>query len=233
MAIHPIPRPTDNPALDAVVWDYDGTLVASRAADEAAVAELLREEPAAAAGAEVFWAHEGEPILTRIDLAWPGAAERILPLFERQRPAQLFLGIRPILNTLRRQGMPMGVVSSRRRGPLEEGLQGAGLRGYFGVVIGLDDVASPKPDPEGLRRALDHLGARPQRAVFIGDSPLDIEAGRRAGVAAWRATWGAPHPVAASDDIVLGHPQEVAARLEAIRLRSAPVSPLPSRSRRR
>ena len=231
MAIRPIPRPTDLPALDAVVWDYDGTLVASRSADEAAVAELLRRDPAAAAGAEVFWAHEGEPILTRIELAWPGAADRILPLFEKQRPAQLFLGIRPILDSLHRGGVPMAVVSSRRREPLEEGLRGAGLRGYFGVVIGLDDVSRPKPDPEGLRRALGHLGARPDHAVFIGDSPLDIEAGRRAGVAAWRATWGAPHPVEVSDEIVLGHPQDAAARLESIRTRSGPVSPLPARPR--
>ena len=59
-----------------MVFDFDGTLVASRFADEAAVAELIGSDPGAAAGAAVFWAHDGEPLLARIELAWPGRTDR-------------------------------------------------------------------------------------------------------------------------------------------------------------
>ena len=75
-------RTRTTPAFDAVIWDYDGTLVDSRGADEAAVAELLAGDPGAASGAELFWAAEGRPIIERLELAWPGRADEVLPLFE-------------------------------------------------------------------------------------------------------------------------------------------------------
>jgi beta-phosphoglucomutase-like phosphatase (HAD superfamily) len=50
------------------------------------------------------------------------------------------------------------VVSSRRLAALHRGLAATGLGGHFPVVIGLDDVTTPKPSPEGLILALERLG---------------------------------------------------------------------------
>jgi pyrophosphatase PpaX len=210
------PRPNSKPAVVAVVWDYDGTLVASRFADEAAVAELIHREPAAAAGAELFWSHEGEPLLTRIELAWPGRGAEILPLFEGQASPRRFPGITGVLEALRRRGLPMAVVSSRRRPALEEGLADTGLRSFFRAVVGLDDVREPKPNPEGLLTALGSLGVSPDQAVFVGDSHLDIEAGLRAGVIAWRATWGVQPVRESGAGILLRRPEEVIERLDRL-----------------
>jgi HAD superfamily hydrolase (TIGR01509 family) len=199
-----------------VVWDYDGTLVATRFADEAAVADLIRMDPAAAAGAEVFWANEGQPIIQRIDLAWPGRAAEILPMFDQRVRPRLHRGVVPVLAELRRRGRPMAVVSSRRREPLEWGLRAAGLRPYFDAVIGLEDVEHPKPDPEGLLKAVRRIGASPSDAVYVGDSDVDVEAGRRAGMTAWRAGWAAPpHNAAAPGPYLLLHPREVLERLDS------------------
>jgi HAD superfamily hydrolase (TIGR01509 family) len=178
--------------VDAVVWDYDGTLVATRFADEAAVAELIRRDPAATAGAEVFWATEGQPIIQRLELAWPGRAADVLPLFDQRVRPHLHRGVTHVLDELRRRGVPMAVVSSRRREPLEWGLAASGLRPYFSAVVGLEDVATPKPDPEGLLKATRRLRVAPSRAVYVGDSEVDVEAGHRAGMTAWRAAWAAP-----------------------------------------
>jgi HAD superfamily hydrolase (TIGR01509 family) len=167
--------------VDAVVWDYDGTLVATRFADEAAVAELIRRDPAAAAGAEVFWATEGQPIIQRLELAWPGRAAEVLPLFDQRVRPHLHRGVTPVLDELRRRGYPM-----------EWGLAACGLRPYFAAVVGLEDVATPKPDPEGLLKAVRRLHVAPSRAVYVGDSEVDVEAGHRAGMTAWRAAWAAP-----------------------------------------
>ena len=142
-----------------MVFDFDGTLVASRFADEAAVAELIGSDPAAAAGAAVFWAHDGEPLLTRIELAWPGRTDEILPLFERPDAPLRFPGIVALLGRLGRQGLSLGVVSSRRLAALDQGLRTTGLRHHFTVVVGLDDVAEPKPSPE-LRLLLASRAAR-------------------------------------------------------------------------
>jgi phosphoglycolate phosphatase-like HAD superfamily hydrolase len=222
MAAYPIPRLQlqPEPAVDAVVFDYDGTLVASRLADEAAVAELIEANPAAAAGADVFWHHEGKPIVTRIELAWPGSVAEILPLFECQTPPRRFPGITRLLEELDRAGLLMAVVSSRRRAALVQSLEATGLRSHFPVVVGLDDVSQPKPSPEGLLLALRRLGVEASRTVFVGDNELDVEAGHRAGITVWKAVWGLPplHPAPGSSNgtVLLRRPGEVGERLETL-----------------
>jgi FMN phosphatase YigB (HAD superfamily) len=158
-------------AVDAVVFDFDGTLVATRSADQATVAALIATDPSAATGAEVFWEHEGEPIDTRVELAWPGRGDEVLPLFERQVGPRPCPGVSRLLERLSQTGLPLAVVSSRRRAALEAGLGAAGLRHHFGVIVGLEDVREPKPSPEGLLRALGKLGVQAGRAVDHGQPP--------------------------------------------------------------
>ena len=204
-------------AVDAVVWDYDGTLVDGRAADQAAVAELIRRDPSAGAGAELFWAAEGHPIIQRLELAWPGRVDAVLPLFDRRTRPRIFPGIRPVLAELGRRGLPMAVVSSRRQEPLEWGLRSTRLRHHFDAVLGLESVAAPKPDPEGLLLACARLGAPPLHSVYIGDGEVDVEAGRRAQMTVWRATWALPlDRRAPRSAIEVRRPREVLQRLDRL-----------------
>ena len=204
-------------AVDAVVWDYDGTLVDGRAADQAAVAELIRRDPGAAAGAELFWAAEGHPILQRLELAWPGRVEEVLPLFDRRTRPRVFPGIRAVLTELRRRGLPLAVVSSRRQEPLEWGLRATRLGGQFDTILGLESVAAPKPDPEGLLLACARLGTSPLHSVYIGDGEVDVEAGRRAQMIVWRATWALPlDRRAPCSAIEVRRPREVLERLDGL-----------------
>jgi phosphoglycolate phosphatase-like HAD superfamily hydrolase len=201
-----------------VIFDFDGTLVASRSADEAAVADLVGADPDSLSGAAVFWRHDGEPLVTRIELAWPGRVTEILPLFERQGPPTRFPGIDRLLEGLALAGRALAVVSSRRRTALEDGLGATGLRDLFQVVVGLDDVREPKPSPEGLLLALRRLGVDRSEAVYVGDNETDVEAGRRAGVTVWKAVWGLPphQPVTGGSNgtVLLRWPEEVRERLE-------------------
>ncbi len=213
MAVHPHrpPAPIAAP-IEAVVFDFDGTLVATRFADEAAVTEFVAQDASAARGAALFWAHDGEPLLSRIERAWPGRTAEVLAYFERQAAPQRYPGIRSMLETLRRRGLPMAVVSSRRRDALHAGLRATDLSRYFPVVLGLEDVAEPKPSPEGLLLATRRLGVAPPRTVYVGDNGLDVEAGRRAGVTVWRAVWGIP-PLSPNGVVLLHRPAEVTGRL--------------------
>ncbi len=194
--------------------------MASRFVDEAAVAALVASDPAAAAGVETFWRHEGEPLVSRIELAWPGRSSEILPLFERPEAPRLFPGIAPLLNNLDRKGLLLAVVSSRRLAALQSGLDATGLRSHFPVVIGLEDVTTPKPSPEGLILALERLGVPPAQAVFVGDSDHDVEAGRRAGGTVWRAVWGLPAgdraPAHPDGTLLLRRPEEIGERLRRL-----------------
>jgi phosphoglycolate phosphatase len=52
----------------------------------------------------------------------------------------------------------------------------------FEAIVGGDSLKSKKPDPEGLNLILEQLNVSADEAILIGDSPVDIETGKRAGV---------------------------------------------------
>ena len=64
-----------------------------------------------------------------------------------------------------------------------------GLLPYFDHVQGTDGFPA-KPEPNVILASLDVFGAKPQDCLFIGDSPTDMEAGRRAGVKTCAVLWG-------------------------------------------
>ncbi len=68
-------------------------------------------------------------------------------------------------------------------------LERFGLLEYFDHVQGTDGFPA-KPHPDVIFKALEGLGAKPKDCLFIGDSPADMEAARRAGVKACAVTYG-------------------------------------------
>jgi HAD superfamily hydrolase (TIGR01509 family) len=69
-------------------------------------------------------------------------------------------------------------------------LEATGLADRFAAVVGSDEIERPKPDPEGIVEACRRLGAKPDRAAYVGDSARDLEAAKRSGALAVAAAWG-------------------------------------------
>jgi len=63
-------------------------------------------------------------------------------------------------------------------------------RAPFSTIIGGDLMPEKKPDPCGLHHILQQHGVRPEEALMIGDSLVDIETGKRAGVKTCGVTYG-------------------------------------------
>jgi phosphoglycolate phosphatase len=85
-------------------------------------------------------------------------------------------------------------VLTNKPGPLARKiLAGLGLLGRFAEVVGGGE-APRKPDPAGLLGLLARAGAAPGEAVLVGDSPVDLETGRAAGVPVVAVTWGLVSP---------------------------------------
>ena len=97
---------------------------------------------------------------------------------------------------LARRGYRLAIVTSRRRRATLRGLQLCGLVEHFEVIVTPEDVTEAKPHPEPVLFALDRLGVAPDEALFVGDSPHDVAAGRGAGTRTAGALWG-PFPRAA------------------------------------
>lgn len=100
-------------------------------------------------------------------------------------------GALDVVESLRRRGVPVAVVTSKRREMALRTLASCGLADAWDFLVGGDEVERGKPDPEPVRRALDALGLEaPGRVLFVGDSPWDIRAGRAAGTRTAGVTWG-------------------------------------------
>ena len=125
-----------------------------------------------------------------------------------------FAGMRELLGQLRTAGKKLAVFTgaTTRAGRIRLGH--AGLLDFFDEVLGSDGLSNYKPHPEGLWRLLERFQVAPQAAIFIGDSPLDVRAGREAGVATAAALWGAGSREsleAAGPDFLLEQPAQLRA----------------------
>lgn len=108
---------------------------------------------------------------------WRELSDRIMV-----RKTRLLPPVRGAVADLRGRGVRLGVVSTKWRCRIEETFARDRLTNSFEVIVGGDDVASHKPDPEGIRLALKRLEVSPAEALYVGDSIVDAEAAERAGV---------------------------------------------------
>jgi HAD superfamily hydrolase (TIGR01509 family) len=86
-----------------------------------------------------------------------------------------------LLEALRAEGIPVGLVSNSRRGFVERGIRSAGLERAFAVIVTAEEVARPKPAPDAYVAAAVALGAAPGECAVLEDSPTGLAAGRAAG----------------------------------------------------
>ena len=135
-------------------------------------------------------------------------------LSQHDRMVRPYPGVMTMLGELRERGARVGIVTSKMNEHAWRGLRVASMNNVVDVLVGADDVSHGKPHPAPVHRALEVLGASPDDTVFAGDSPHDIEAGNRAGVASAAALWGPfSRPVleAAGPRYWLPRPQDILA----------------------
>jgi HAD superfamily hydrolase (TIGR01509 family) len=95
--------------------------------------------------------------------------------------AQAIPGVKETIEALHSKGYRLGVVSSGSDCRVTREVSELGLADLFDVVICNEQMQNKKPHPEGLETALQSLGRRRDESCYIGDSPEDIEMGKRAG----------------------------------------------------
>jgi HAD superfamily hydrolase (TIGR01509 family) len=103
--------------------------------------------------------------------------ERYLP---SSRP---FPGAREMLERLRGDGLALVVATSASKEDMGALLKAAGVDDLIDAKTSSADADESKPDPDIVEAALAEAGCAPEEAVMVGDTPYDVEAARRAGVA--------------------------------------------------
>lgn len=87
-----------------------------------------------------------------------------------------------VLEGLRRGGAKVGIVSSKMRYRIIETFDRQVKCRPYDIIIGLDDVDRPKPDPAGIELIIEKLGIKKSELLYVGDSYIDAETAMNAGV---------------------------------------------------
>ncbi|WBB76499.1 HAD-IA family hydrolase [Micromonospora sp. WMMD1128] len=203
--------------LAGLVFDMDGTLIESHAAVPAA----YRAAVVAGGGRPP----SDEEVIAGYPL---GAPEHLLAALLR-RPATrvdldryhdelaraadrvtVYDGVADLLAEVGRR-LPVGVFTGASARAARILLDRTGLAAHVRVIVGGDQVARPKPDPEGVLLACRRLGVEPARVAYVGDSPLDLGAARAAGALSVAAAWGHLYDPGVAADLVAGRPGDLVA----------------------
>ena len=95
-----------------------------------------------------------------------------------------------VLRRLKAAGARVGIISTKYRYRIRELLVARGLDDVFDIIVGGEDVSAAKPSPEGVLMALDRLQVSREEVLYVGDSAVDAETARAAGVSFAGVTHG-------------------------------------------
>ena len=220
-------RAFDPRSIKLVIFDLDGTLIDSRLDLVHSVNAALRHigRPSLPDDVIASYVGDGAPILIQRALGGEAVDEAIV-----RQGLQFFLsyyrehkldhttvyeGVKEALTAVQHSsnGVPrkMAVLSNKPVVPSRAIVEALGLGPFFVQIYGGNSFASKKPDPEGARKLLEEVGVRPEEAVIVGDSHVDVETGRNAGLWTVGVSYGfAPHTLLdESPDVLVESPREL------------------------
>jgi phosphoglycolate phosphatase len=94
----------------------------------------------------------------------------------------MITGAKEILLTIQKNKQKVCFISTKYREAMDLMIKNCHLESLLDFSIAGDEVQRFKPDPEGIHKALNHFNAKPDEAVFIGDSLHDLGAARNANI---------------------------------------------------
>lgn len=213
----------------AAVFDLDGTLLDTIDDLAYAVNTALTENGFPTHPREAYFYFVGNGARTLVQRALPQDVEKTVFETVYARYSELYEahwnvftkpydGILELLAALRADGIPLGVVSNKVHDRTLEVID-TFFPNTFDAVFGNRPGVPLKPDPAGVFDALAALGSDPAHAFYLGDTGVDIETGKRAGIYSAGALWGfrtAEELTAAGADILCTAPSDALAAARAL-----------------
>ncbi|MDO8372241.1 MAG: HAD-IA family hydrolase [Polaromonas sp.] len=198
-----------NPMFDLVMFDLDGTLIETAPEICDAVNDTLRHFDLKEVTQQQVndWIGHGTRELLIQALAYSRnisvAAVRssdslALNLAEFDKHYQsrcgtrshLYPQVRETLIALRERGVKLAVVTNKEGRYTATVLGAHQLAPLLDSVVSGDTLPTKKPDPAGIQSCLAQFGVSKSRALFVGDSSIDVATARNAGVAVWALPYG-------------------------------------------
>jgi len=218
-------RQFDLSSIMLLIFDLDGTLIDSRLDLIHSVNAMLKhlQRPELPGEMIASYVGDGAPMLVRRALGDPKnetvvkqAVDFFLTYYRAHKldNTHLYPGIKESLATIAdSNGVPrkMAVLTNKPVHPSKAIVEALGLKEFFVHVYGGNSFPTKKPDPEGARRLLSETHTKPDHALMVGDSAVDVLTGRNAGMWTCGVTYGfAPHTLCeAPPDVAIDQPSEI------------------------
>jgi phosphoglycolate phosphatase-like HAD superfamily hydrolase len=181
--------------LKGIVFDLDGTLVDSLGTTFEAFNHAIVGSGGAKHTPSEIMAHFGtgeSQIFAKILGEEKAASAYVLAREYMDRNLDrvpLHQGVGDLLEKFKSADIPISIFTGRSWETTHMILKHHSLLDRFITVVANDHVGQPKPSPEGLLLALSRMALLPHEVFFIGDSPVDILAGKSAGSPSIAALW--------------------------------------------
>lgn len=187
--------------MKLIIFDFDGTLADTRGYIVATMHKTMRQLGLPLRPAEECAATIGLPLKGCFQQLYPGIqdaeAELYMAtyrrLFDKDRDASsvdLFPGVKETLQNLKKKGYLLSIASSRTTRTMVQMLEEKELVSPFSLFIGVTEVQNAKPHPEPVLKTLEALEVPASEALVVGDMPVDILMGSRAGARTCGVTYG-------------------------------------------
>ena len=200
-----------------VLFDLDGTVIDSGAI----ILASMRHAAETVVGgewedAELMKAVGGPGLEAQMVALDPNRVDELVRVYRAHNEPlhetlECCAGMEDVLTTLKDSGHRLGIVTAKRRLTVDLAFARLPIEHLFETVVGGDETAKHKPDPAPLLLALERLGARPEDAAYVGDSPFDMRAAKAAGLYAIGVSWGRIHTAEklADADVVVHSAEEL------------------------
>jgi len=184
--------------IKVMMFDLDGTLIDSVPAYYRLMERILKT---------VGLPQAPKPLVAEFMTGGLGVLEKIIPEEMRDRKDELiqecitvgrklsrdmfddevnlFQGVKELFQELTRRKIRIGIVSSTEKRNIERKLAPLarnGIRDALDMVVAIGDVSKRKPAPDPLIECARRLAVQPEKCVYVGDSRVDVQAGKAAGM---------------------------------------------------
>jgi len=187
--------------MDLLIFDLDGTLIDSKLDLAQAVNATRAHMGMGPLENERVYAYvgNGAPVLIRRalgDQATEAQVQEALEFFlayYRAHPldfTRLYPGVRESLERLSAAGKRMAVLTNKPVRISRAILDGLGVQGYFFQVYGGNSFEFKKPHPAGVEALMREAGVGRDATLMVGDSSVDVETARNAGILCCGVTYG-------------------------------------------
>lgn len=182
--------------IECVLFDLDGTIVDTNELIISSFMHALKQNSIAPLTREEIIPHMGTTLQQQMrvfsgleDVSVLEKSYRSYNYEHHDALVRPFPHVNETMEKLRQRGIKMGIVTTKIRPTTIKALEMFDLLQYMDTIVTVNDVTQPKPHPEPVLTAVRNLGVDSRKTLMVGDSVVDIQSAKAAGVYAVAVAW--------------------------------------------